>query len=164
MKIFNHIFIVFLLFSLAIVGCQKENIVPENYFETRINNADKVFVPQNANIAKGITIIAAIDKKKNSQKTIVISINGDQVGNYKQTFDYKTGVSVSQCGLSFKTISKEKEIDASFYSSYQGNVEISDIDRENKNITGTYNFKLYSVPDNNKPYTISGKFIKLSYN
>lgn len=164
MKIFNKIFIVFLLFALAIVGCQKENIVPENYFETKINNANKIFVPQNANIAKGITIIAAIDKKENSQKTIVISINGDNVGEYKQTFDYKTGVSVSQCGLTFKTISKEKTTNSNFYNSYQGTVEITDIDRENKNISGNYNFKLYSVPENNKPYTISGKFIKLAYN
>ncbi len=164
MKIFNHIFIIFLALSLAIVGCQKENIVPENYFETKINDAEKVFVPQNANIAKGITIIAAIDKKDNSQKTIVISINGDQVGSYKQTFDYKTGVSISQCGLSYKTISKDKNTDTNFYSSYQGKVEISDIDLKNKKISGTYNFKLYSVPDNNKPYTISGKFIKLSFN
>jgi len=164
MKFFNNIFILFVVLTLGIVGCQKENIVPENYFETKINNAEKIFVPQNANISKGITIIAAIDKKENSKKTIVISINGDHVGNYKQTFDYKTGVSVSQCGLSFKTMSKEKEINPNFYSSYQGNVEITDIDRDNKNISGTYNFKLYSVPDNNKPYTISGKFIKLIYN
>lgn len=149
---------------LSIVGCQKDNIVPENYFETHINNDKKVFIPQTANVSKGITIIAALDKKENSKKAIVITINGDQVGKYKQTFDYKTGVSVSQCGLTFKTISKDKEVNENFYSSYNGTVEITDIDTDNKKISGTYNFKLYSVPGNNKPYSISGKFIKLSFN
>jgi len=147
MKKFNYIIVIFIVSILSLVGCQK-----------------KVFVPQTANISKGITIIAALDKKENSKKAIVITINGDQIGKYKQTFDYKTGVSVSQCGLTFKTISKDKNISENFYSSYNGTVEITDIDTDNKKISGTYNFKLYSVPDNNKPYTISGKFIKLSFN
>lgn len=164
MKILKNIFILFTIIAIGIVGCQKNTIVPDNYFETKINNSTEVFIPKNANISKGITIIAALDKQKDSRKSIVISINGDQIGSYKQTFDYKTGVSVSQCGLSYKIISKIKDNSPSFFSSYEGFVEIEELDREAKNISGTYNFKLNSVPNTNKPYFISGKFVKLSFN
>ena len=164
MKLFKNIFIIFLTISVGLVGCQKDSFSPDNYFETNINNSEKVFVPENANISKGITIIAALDTKKDSKKAIVITINGDQIGKYKQTFDYKTGVSVSQCGLTYKIISKLIETTPTFYSSYEGNVEITEIDNENKKISGNYNFKLHSIPDNDKPYVIAGQFIKLSFN
>ncbi len=164
MKLFKNIFIIFLTISVGLVGCQKDSFSPDNYFETNINNSEKVFVPENANISKGITIIAALETKKDSKKAIVITINGDQIGKYKQTFDYKTGVSVSQCGLSYKIISKVIETTPTFYSSYEGSVEITEIDMENKNISGSYNFKLHSIPNNDKPYIIAGQFIKLSFN
>jgi len=164
MNLFKNIIVFFIIVTIGLIGCQKDSIVPDNYFETSINNDEKVFVPENANISKGITILAALDSKENSKKAIVITINGDQIGKYKQTFDYKTGVSVSQCGLSYKIISKIIETSPSFYSSYEGNVEITEIDMDNKNISGNYNFKLHSVPDNNKPYVITGKFIKLNFN
>jgi len=163
MNLFKNIIILFAVLTIGLVGCKKNIITPDNYFETTINNASETFVPEKANITKGITIIAAINKKNNSKKAIVITINGDKIGNYKQTFDYKTGVSVSQCGLSYKTISKLDESSPTFFSSYEGAVEIEELDRDNKNITGTYSFKLSSIPNNNKPYFISGKFVKLSY-
>jgi len=163
MRLLRYIIFSFFVLTFGIIGCQKENISPDNYFETKINNSDKVFKPETATILRGITIIAAHDSKVNSKKAIIITVNGDKTGKYKQTFDYKTGVSISQCSLSYKIISKEEEKSPTFFTSYEGNVEISDIDKKNKMISGEYNFKLYSVPDDNKPYVIKGKFINLSY-
>lgn len=164
MKFLKNIILSFFILSFVIIGCEKENISPDNFLETKINNTVKVFKPENASIAKGITVISAFDSKVNSKKAIIITVKGDEIGKYKQTFDYKTGVSVSQCGLSYKIISKNKEALPTFFTSYEGNVEITDLNRKNKMISGKYSFKLYSVPDNNKPYVIKGKFINLSYN
>ncbi len=163
MKNIRHILLIFAIFAFGLFGCEKNNFAPENYFETNINNQEFNFEPQTAIISKGITIIGAHETKDNSKKAIVISINGDRIGNYKQTFDYKTGVSVSQCGLGYKILSKSEETMPNFYTSYEGNVKISEIDRKNKNISGSYNFKLYSIPNNNKSYIINGTFIKLDY-
>ncbi|MCF6366046.1 MAG: DUF6252 family protein [Bacteroidales bacterium] len=163
MRLLRFILYSFIVFSFGIIGCRKGEISPDNFFETKINNSEKVFKPESATILKGITIIAAHDSKVNSKKAIIITVNGDKVGKYKQTFDYKTGVSVSQCSLSYKIISKEEESSPTFFTSYEGKVEITGLDRKNKLISGEYNFKLYSVPDDNKPYVIKGKFINLSY-
>ncbi len=164
MSLFRNLIFSFFILSFGIIGCEKENISPDNFFETKINNSEKAFKSESATISKGITVIPAFDSKVNSKKAIIITIKGDEKGKYKQTFDYKTGVSISQCGLSYKIISKEKEALPTFFTSYEGNVEITDKDRKNKMISGTYSFKLYSVPDDNKPYVIKGKFINLSYN
>ncbi|MCD4793180.1 MAG: hypothetical protein K8R54_08120 [Bacteroidales bacterium] len=164
MKIFKFVTYI-LFFSIVFVfGCRKNDIAPENYFEIKINNINKNFVVYETTIDKGITIIAAHETNDNSKKSIIITINADDIGSYKQTFDYKTGVSISQCGLTYKIISKEIETSPSFFMSYEGEVEITEIDRKNCHISGSYDFKLYSVPDNNQPYNISGKFIRTSYN
>lgn len=159
-------FIIFLLFlsSVFVSGCRKNDIAPENYFETKINKVNKNFIIDKTTINKGITIISAHQTSNNSKKSIIITVNADEIGSYKQTFDYKTGVSISQCGLTYKIISKENDISPTFFMSYEGEIEITEIDRKNQHITGTYDFKLYSVPDNNQPYNISGKFIRTSYN
>jgi len=164
MKIRKFITFIVFLSTVLIFGCRKNDIAPENYFETKINNINKNFIVEQTTINKGITIIAAHETGNNSRKSIIITINADHVGSYKQTFDYKTGVSISQCGLTYKIISKENEISPTFFMSYEGEVNITEIDRKNCNISGSYDFKLYSVPNNNKPYNIAGKFLRTSYN
>ena len=163
MKILKFITLILFLSILFVFGCRKNDIAPENYFETKINNVNKSFRIDEITIDKGITVIAAHEIINNSKKSIIITINADDVGSFKQTFDYKTGVSISQCGLVYKIISKENEISPTFFMSYEGEVKITEIDRKNHHITGSYDFKLYSVPDNNQPYNISGKFIRTSY-
>lgn len=163
MKINTIIFLVFLIFGFIFSGCEKKGIEPDNYFETEINNLQKKFSPVNATIEKGITIISTEQNEKNTKKSIIITINSDKVGNYEQTFDYKTGVSVSQCALTYKILTKEEISNPSFFISFEGNVKITEIDRRKKQISGTYLFKLNSVPDDDKPYVIKGKFVKLSY-
>ena len=164
MKIFKFVTYILFISIVFVFGCRKNDIAPENYFEIKINNINKNFVVYETTIDKGITIIAAHETSDNSKKSIIITINADNVGSYKQTFDYKTGVSISQCGLTYKIISKEIETSPSFFISYEGEVEITEIDRKNRHISGSYDFKLYSVPDKNQPYNITGKFIRTSYN
>ena len=164
MKILTKYSIVLSLILLtALFGCRKNDIAPENYFETKINNISKDFFVDEVSINKGITIIAANEISDESRKTILITINADEAGTYKQTFDYKTGVSISQCSLTYKVITKENEESPGFFTSYEGEVEITEIDRKNEHISGYYNFVLYSVPNDNKPYQISGRFIRTSY-
>lgn len=159
-----RIFLILVLFiSFTFIGCEKTDIEPDNYFETEINSLDKKFKSVEAIIDKGITIINAQEVETNSIKTVVLTINTDEIGNFKQTFDYKTGVSISECGLSYKIISKDDESGSTFFISYEGSVSITEIDRRKKQITGSYIFKLNSIPNSEKPYIIKGKFIKLSY-
>ena len=154
--------IVFIIITVTF-GCRKNDIAPENYFETKINEVSKDFFVDEASMNKGITIIAANEITDVSRKTIIITINADEVGTYKQTFDYKTGVSISQCGLTYKIITKQTEDTPTFFMSYEGEVELSEIDMKNGHITGTYNFVLHSVPEDSKPYRISGRFIRTSF-
>ena len=77
MRLLKNILFSFFILSFVITGCEKENISPDNFFETKINNSEKNFIPESAVISKGITILAAFNSKVNSKKAIVITINGD---------------------------------------------------------------------------------------
>lgn len=145
------------------IGCRKNDIVPENYFETEINDVSRDFFFDEASINKGIIIIAANEISDDSRKSLIITIKAEEIGSYKQTFDYKTGVSISQCGLSYKILTKENQESPTIYTSHEGEVEITEIDRKNKHISGNYNFILYSIPKDTNPYRISGRFIKTSF-
>ena len=95
---------------------------------------------------------------------MIITVRGTNEGIYKQEYDYKTQVSVTQCGLTYKIISKAKRKRPEYYVSYEGSVKIDEINRNKKKITGSYKFILRSIPDTKKTEKIEGKFINLSYN
>lgn len=163
MKTLKIFILVFIFVGSVFIGCEKTGIEPGNYMKTEINNLDKIFKPAEATISKGITIINARETEANSIKSIVLTINADEIGNFKQTFDYKTGVSISECSLTYKILSNKEEMSPTFFISFEGSVNFTEIDRRNKQITGSYFFKLNSVPNSEKPYIIKGKFVKLSF-
>jgi len=161
-KIKKHIVkILFLsLITITIFSCQKQEVAPSEFFNAKINNSETLLTNKQINISKGITIIAGYNSNKEDKSIIIITVHGDKEGSYKQEYDYKTGVSVTQCGLTHKTISKKQN---GYFTSYEGKVTISKIDKENKKISGHYTFKVRSIPDSKNVKEIKGKFTNLSY-
>lgn len=146
--------------TLGIFSCQKQEVTPTEFFNAKINNSETLLNYKQINISKGITILAGYSSVKDDKSIIIITVHGDKEGSYKQEYDYKTGVSVTQCGLTHKVLSKQS---SEYYTSYEGTVVISDIDKENKKISGSYTFKVRSIPDNKNVKEIKGKFSNLKF-
>ena len=159
----KFIFLSLSLFLLGIFGCGKDEIQPVEYFSMDINEVVKEISTKKATISKGITVIAAYELKKNKKSTIIINIHGAEKGIYKQEYDYKTSVSVTQCALTYKIMSKSYDNEPQYYASYEGVVNITGIDKNNKNISGSYCFKVKAVPDDKNIKEIKGKFVNLNY-
>jgi hypothetical protein len=152
-----------LLFMMVFSNCQKKQIEPQNYFDATINNKSEQLRLAEANVERGITVITVAQDVENLSKTIVITINSDKPGRYHQYFDYKTGVSMSECGLNYEISEKNDVKNPKFFKSIEGNVEITDINFRKKMISGTYNFRINSLSEKNIPNSIKGKFINISF-
>ncbi len=155
----------FIIFALLLIGaysCKKQDIQPNNYIDVEINKKNKEFTTSRASMGKGMTILLGNNSDNNEINTLIITIHGIHKGTYKQDYDYKTNVSVTQCALTYKTISKSETDTPQFYSSYEGKVKISEIDRKNKKISGSYSFSVNAIPNNNNAQIISGEFINVS--
>ncbi len=144
-------------------NCEKKQIEPQNYFEVNVNNNSELFKPKEASVEKGITEITACDEIENTTRTIVITVNTDAPGKYHQYFDYKTGVSRSQCGLIYELLENADDKAPVYFKSIEGQVEITDINHRKKLISGFYRFKIRSLSDMNIPNSIKGTFINISY-
>jgi len=154
-----------LLFVVLFTSCGKnEDIQPDSTFTAEVDNNLLKIVDTKTTINKGITIIVGSDRQKEIKNIFVVTIRGIEEGTYKQEFDYKTGVSVAQCSMTMKTISKEQTKLPDYFISYEGNVEISNINHKSKTISGTYSFRVKSIPESKKLDLIEGNFYNLSYN
>ncbi len=160
MKPFIKFLFIFILFA-GISSCEKEDYLPENYFELSINKSQKSISAEKVSINKGLIVIEAYSTKEKSKSALIITVKGNKEGKYKQIYDYETGVSVTGCGLTYKVISKDKNLKPVYFVSYEGEVKINSIDRERNTINGEYNFKVKSLPDKSKLQKIEGKFINL---
>ena len=163
MKVFRHFILYFIFFGTIFIACEKKNIEPENIFESQINNINQAFEASEITQKNGITVILSHLADDNFVKTIKVTINSDESGSYKQTYDYKTGVSVSECSLNYTIVNKKDTTAPLIFTSLEGNVYISEKNRRKKQISGSYIFKLNSFPQVDKPYYIKGKFIKVKY-
>jgi len=156
------------VFVLALVvtlySCQKDELQAKQYFDASIDNVVKTLSPDNVNINKGITILAGYLNDKDAKSAVVITINGNKAGKYRQIYDYKTGVSVTECGLTYKVMSRKVRTgDADYFVSYEGDVVIDEINYDKKLLSGSYSFKVRSIPDTQKKQEINGKFINVSF-
>ena len=150
--------------SVALFSCQKQEVQPTNFFNAHFSNkTEKKLSNVDVSIRKGITILAGNSTNKDDKEIIIITIRGEKEGTYKQEFDYKTSVSVTQCGLTNKIISSSIKNEAQYYSSYEGKVVIDKVDTKSKTITGHYNFKLRAIFDKENTKQVKGKFINLKY-
>jgi hypothetical protein len=157
-------FIVYISFILMVFGnCQKKQIEPQNYFDATINNKSEQLKLSDAYISKGITEIKVYREDENLSKSIIITINSDKIGRYHQYFDYKTGVSMSECGLNYEIHEKEDVKNPKYFKSNEGQVEITDINFRKRMISGTYNFRINSLSEKNIPNSIKGKFINIPF-
>lgn len=164
MKFFNIFKVItfLLIVSFAFFSCEKEVINPEGLFETNINNVDIKLSPKSATIDKGVISLNAYSSKNNEISTLVITVKGDQENSYNQEYDYKTGVSVTQCGLTYKIFSKNSNGEPEYYVSYEGFVKITSVDRHRNTVSGKYNFIVRSIPDkSNTRQTIKGSFVNI---
>ncbi len=158
--LFKIILIAFIL--IYNFSCEKDEIKPQSLFETKINEADKKLSPSKAIIDKGIISISAFQVKQNIKSALVITVKGDKESLYEQEYDYKTGVSITQCGLTYKIFSRTPNIEPEYYVSYEGFVKITSIDGKRNTISGEYEFRVRSIPDkNNTKQVIKGSFVDI---
>lgn len=167
MKIKLSIFaaIIVSLFAVLQYSCGKDDLEANEYFDTKINKEQvKNLEPDKINVKRGITSIAGYVNDDDLKVAVVITVQGDKPGKYRQVYDYKTGVSVTECGLTYKVLSRKKASKSSdYFVSYEGAVIIDKIDAEKKTMSGSYEFKVRSIPDKKNEHLINGKFVNLSF-
>jgi len=155
-----------IIFFISIVfvfgNCQKKEIEPQNYFDAVVNNSSERLKPIEAYVDKGITEIKVGEIIDGLSRSIIINVNSDKPGKYVQKYDYKTGVSMSECGLVYEIQDREDNI-PKYFKSIEGNIEITEINSRKRTISGTYNFRINSLSDNNTQNSIKGKFINISF-
>ena len=162
-SIFVILFAAFLL--LPIFGCDKDSMFSENYFSLQINSVVGEYEPQSVKVKNGITIIAAVNENDAKTESVVITVNGDREGEYKQVYDYKTGVSVKSCGLTYKISDKQaSEDEPTYYTSYEGELIISELDKANQLISGSYSFYTRALDNDTIIHRIKGEFLNIPYN
>ncbi len=147
-------------------SCNKDSIFHESYFSLKINSVVGEYEPQSVVVKNGITVIAAKNGTENNSESVVITINGAEVGTYRQVFDYKTGVSVKSCGLTYKINSKTNanlKSSPDYYTSYEGEIVISKMDDRNKLMSGYYKFYLQALNADTVTHEIKGEFLNLPY-
>jgi hypothetical protein len=71
---------------------------------------------------------------------------------------------VAQCGMTYKIMTKSVSDSPQFFISYEGSVTISDIDRDKNSISGSYSFRIKSIPEAGKIEEIKGEFVNVSFN
>ncbi len=163
-KIIIPLTTILFVWLVVLVSCRKDELQAKQYFDASINNEVKALSPDNVNIRKGITILAGYTNEADVKSAVVITVNGNKNGKYRQVYDYITGVSVTECGLTYKILSRKvRHGDSDYFVSYEGDVVIENIDYSSKTITGSYDFKVRAIPDTEKKQTISGKFINVSF-
>jgi hypothetical protein len=152
-----------LIIVLLLANCGKTQIEPMNYFDATINNRTEQLKLTEAQVENGITEITVSDDTDNHTKTILITINSDKIGRFHQYYDYKTGVSMSECWLNYEIHEKDDLKNPNYFKSIEGQVELTDINSRKKTISGNYNFRINSLSEKNIPNFIKGKFINVSF-
>lgn len=149
---------------LLVSACDKDSMFSENYFSLKINSVVGEYEPQTVIVKNGITVIAAKAEAENRSESVIITVNGDRTGKYEQVFDYKTGVSVKSCGLTYKINSKdESNREPNYYTSYEGEIIISEMDKSNHLISGHYKFYTRALNNDTTIHEIKGEFLNIPY-
>lgn len=164
---FGNIYVIVIaaIFLLHSFGCDKDSMFSDNYFSLQINSVVGEYEPQSVKVKNGITIIAAVNESDARSESVVITVNGDREGEYKQIYDYKTGVSVKSCGLTYKISDKQAaEDEPAYYTSYEGELVISELDKANRLISGTYSFYTRALENDTIIHKIKGEFLNIPYN
>ena len=161
-KLFFYTLFIILIIPL-ITSCGKDSMVTDDYFSVHINSITGEYEPHSVKIDNGITIIAGRLQDEKRTESVVITVKGDRAGEYKQVFDYKTGVSVTSCGLTYKIVDKLKLEEATYYNSYEGIVLISEIDGSTHQISGSYKFLVSSIDNDTTVHEIKGEFLNVEY-
>ncbi len=152
-----------LLFAGIFSSCEKRVIIPEDTFEVKIRDAqNQKFEVKEALMNKGLTLITAGKNTSGDVLQVKISVNADKEGVYKQTFDYKTGVAISQCMLDYE---ETDSLNHEFYfsKSYEGYVNIARIDPERRQMSGDYSFVLKPLTKKTGSFIVKGSFEKVNF-
>jgi|GEM_PF-1659274 hypothetical protein len=155
------LFVIFLIIFFD--NCQKDRLISKNIIETEINNVKNEFELKKIVVEKRIIAIDISELKKNYVNFISITVNGDDEKKYVQSFDYKTGISLSECSLNYKILPKNNDKSSMFYASYEGFVKIKEISKRKRQISIEYDFRLFAVPNDYKTYTIKGSITNCNY-
>ncbi len=163
MKSTIKIILLLLITASFTISCQKSGAELAPVFSAKLNGTERLMKSKKAVVNKGITIIAASEVTKNQHSMIIITIRGAEKGEFKQEYDYVTGVSVAKASCTYKIISRKSTKEPQFYISYEGIVEISDIDFSKKQISGSYKFDLKAIPNSKKQQVLKGDFVNLPF-
>lgn len=158
----NIVSVLLVIGLVLLFSCKKQDLSPNENFTAKIDNVEKKLTDSKINIDKGITILAGVYSENKQKSTLVITVHGDREGEYVQDYDYITGVSVKECGMTQKSVSGVENV-TEYFSSFEGKVIITDINTKEKRVSGKYSFKLKAMPDTKNEKTISGNFENLKY-
>jgi len=154
------IFSALLFFSLF--SCRKNSMKPLNFIELHQNNNKENVIFKNAVFDKGTFEINFSVFKNQTNELLKLKINGNTPDKYVQIFDYKTGVTVSQCSLTSNIIDSSSDT-VKYMNSYEGKVIITETDIKNHLISGTFSFKIKTNNIIEEEEITKGKFIRVSY-
>lgn len=106
-----------------------------------------------------ITITGTPEASKEVDKAIIVSINATEVGTYEQA---PLTNPIGDCNILYKKTANATTGSADYYLSTTATVTITKIDKEKKQISGTFSGSLLSTGAN-EVIISNGKFENLNY-
>jgi hypothetical protein len=107
-----------------------------------------------------ITVTGTPDVSENVDKAIIISIFGTETGTYNLT----PGTLTAECAIVYKKTANAENGGDNYYTSYDATVTITKIDKDKKQVSGTFSGKLISTGSAIGEISIAnGTFENLNY-
>lgn len=161
---FQYFFILVILFAITISACKKDEDDPFMTAKVGSNSWTALVRTATYSQSQDIFIISGFPTlSQSASQSIVITIRGGQEGTYRLSayVDEMSG----ECMLVYKTSDDAAPGSTAYYNAYSAVVVITELDQENKKITGTFNADMYPNGDplETKLIISEGKFDNLSY-
>lgn len=102
----------------------------------------------------------------NIGRTLTMTVYGNYLGSYAQNFDARTKVSTTQCRMVYKKIDKLGSGNTEFIennNSYEGFVRITEINTQERFISGFFTFKVRANLATPSINIINGEFTNVPY-
>jgi len=136
----SALYILCLLFGLISCEGNTEQEIITPTLQATINAEFQHFEKKKAELKEGfITILSSEHSTNDGANTFMITVNGNKPGDYVQSYDPRTGVSITQCRMVYR-MNKTNEL--TYYISFEGKVKLAEIDYVNKTINGSFQFRL----------------------
>jgi hypothetical protein len=165
MKTLRHYFLIGILISVFVTtSCRKEDDEP--LMTAKVNGSSWTALVRNVTLSQSqnIFVISGFPTlSQTASQSIVITVRGSAAGTYSLSafVDEMSG----QCMLVYKTSDNASAGSATYYNSYSATVVLTEVDTDEKRISGTFQADMYpnGNPAETKIPITEGKFENLSY-